>query len=408
MNVNAILAGLQQFSPDRIMTAAGFLLVLLVALAMWLAARRRQARRNIGLSKIAAGLPEGDGPVTRAAPKLSRPDPLEADRLALEMLESDENDAEDIEEIRHTSYTERVNVPNAAARREAAPEPRREPDVAVLAPEPKPEPDPAPRPEPAFRREPEPAPVPAVPVVPPMPEWEFLKTLPFIVRQGLSTGHADMLGIGVEAVFFPAETVNRLDDPVLRLVPFLPADEGELLCRESDRRTFQAGGLYAQPDAVIALRAGGVLAVEYKSRGGRMDDPHRHPRQPAPQGPSADRHRRHGALRLRRRRLRARPAHEQRRLLPEARENARDAARRTHRRRRLLREALCRTQRHQRLRLRGALRRARPDALGQARPLRRRPERRGRTRAHAPLRPPSSQRMRDPKSRRIRKLLCVR
>ena len=314
MNVNAILAGLQQFSPDRIMTAAGFLLVLLVALAMWLAARRRQARRNIGLSKIAAGLPEGDGPVTRAAPKLSRPDPLEADRLALEMLESDENDAEDIEEIRHTSYTERVNVPNAAARREAAPEPRREPDVAVLAPEPKPEPDPAPRPEPAFRREPEPAPaapeprrepdvavlapepkpepdpaprpepafrrepepapVPAVPVVPPMPEWEFLKTLPFIVRQGLSTGHADMLGIGVEAVFFPAEAVNRLDDPVLRLVPFLPADEGELLCRESDRRTFQAGGLYAQPDAVIALRAGGVLAVEYKSRGGRMDDPH--------------------------------------------------------------------------------------------------------------------------------------
>ena len=274
MNVSAILAGLQQLSPDRIMTAAGFLLVLLVALAMWLAARRRQARRNIGLSKIAAGLPEGDGPVTRAAPKLSRPDPLEADRLALEMLESDENDAEDIEEIRHTSYTERVNVPNAAARREAAPEPRREPDVAVLAPEPKPEPDPAPRPEPAFRREPEPAPVPAVPVVPPMPEWEFLKTLPFMVRQGLSTEHADMLGIGVEAVFFPAEAVNRLDDPVLRLVPFLPADEGELLCRESDRRTFQAGGLYAQPDAVIALRAGGVLAVEYKSRGGRMDDPH--------------------------------------------------------------------------------------------------------------------------------------
>ena len=107
-----------------------------------------------------------------------------------------------------------------------------------------------------------------------MPEWEFLKTLPFMVRQGLSTGHADMLGIGVEAVFFPAEAVNRLDDPVLRLVPFLPADEGELLCRESDRRTFQAGGLYAQPDAVIALRAGGVLAVEYKSRGGRMDDPH--------------------------------------------------------------------------------------------------------------------------------------
>lgn len=355
MNVNAILAGLQQFSPDRIMTGRGVPgLVLLVALAMWLAARRRQARRNIGLSKIAAGLPEGDGPVTRAAPKLSRPDPLEADRLALEMLESDENDAEDIEEIRHTSYTERVNVPNAAARREAAPEPRREPDVAVLAPEPKPEPDPAPRPEPAFRREPEPAPVPAVPVVPPMPEWEFLKTLPFIVRQGLSTGHADMLGIGVEAVFFPAEAVNRLDDPVLRLVPFLPADEGELLCRESDRRTFQAEASTHSPTPSSPSGLAGVLAVEYQVPRRPLGRPSRHPRQPcAPRTfcrpssapwcsppPKASPARR--------------PAHEQRRLLPEARENARDAARRTHRRRRLLREALCRTQRHQRLRLRGA------------------------------------------------------
>ena len=167
MNVNAILAGLQQFSPDRIMTAAGFLLVLLVALAMWLAARRRQARRNIGLSKIAAGLPEGDGPVTRAAPKLSRPDPLEADRLALEMLESDENDAEDIEEIRHTSYTERVNVPNAAARREAAPEPRREPDVAVHR-----------GPSPPSGANPNPRPSPPCPSCRPCPSGSFSRRFP--------------------------------------------------------------------------------------------------------------------------------------------------------------------------------------------------------------------------------------
>ena len=175
-----------------------------------------------------------------------------------------------------------------------------------------------------------------------MPEWEFLKTLPFIVRQGLSTGHADMLGIGVEAVFFPAEAVNRLDDPVLRLVPFLPADEGELLARIrpphlSGGRPLRTARRRHRPQGW--RRARRRVQVPRRPHG----RPSRHPRQPAPQGPSADRHRRHGALRLRRRRLRARPAHEQRRLLPEARENARDAARRTHRRRRLLREALCRT-----------------------------------------------------------------
>ena len=265
MNFDAILARLQHLPLDRLMpAAAGLAVAMLLVLALWLAARRRRARRNIGLRKLAATLPKEGNPVTRAVPKFERPDPLEADRLALEML--DDSGAEDIEDIPKTSYTERVNGPEAAR---IAAEPHRAPEATVLAPEPRP----APMPEPSVVRSPAPASVPAVPAVPPMPEWEFLQTLPFVVRRGLSTKHADMLDIGVEAVFFPPEAVNRIDDPVLRLAPFLPEGEGELLCRESDRRTFQAGGLYAQPDALIALKSGGDIAVEYKSRGGRMDLP---------------------------------------------------------------------------------------------------------------------------------------
>ena len=102
------------------------------------------------------------------------------------------------------------------------------------------------------------------------PSWSFLETLPFRMRQGLKTAHADLIGISVEAVFFDPESINRLSDPVLRLVPFLP--DGELLARESDRKTFRMGSLHAQPDAVIQTDSG-LLSVEYKSRGGRSDDP---------------------------------------------------------------------------------------------------------------------------------------
>ena len=102
------------------------------------------------------------------------------------------------------------------------------------------------------------------------PAWSFLETLPFRMRQGLKTMHTDIVGIGVEAVFFDPMTINRLSDPVMRLVPFLP--DGEILVRESDRKTFRMGSLHAQPDAVIETSAG-LLSVEYKSKGGRSDDP---------------------------------------------------------------------------------------------------------------------------------------
>ena len=84
--------------------------------------------------------------------------------------------------------------------------------------------------------------------------------------------HADLCGSGVEAVFFDPEPVSRLDEDAVRLVPFLPANAAKLLLTESDRETFKAGALCAQPDAVLELPAG-LIALEYKSKGGRFDDP---------------------------------------------------------------------------------------------------------------------------------------
>ena len=76
----------------------------------------------------------------------------------------------------------------------------------------------------------------------------------------------------MEAVFFDPEPVSRLDEDAVRLVPFLPANAAKLLLTESDRETFKAGALCAQPDAVLELPAG-LIALEYKSKGGRFDDP---------------------------------------------------------------------------------------------------------------------------------------
>lgn len=127
-------------------------------------------------------------------------------------------------------------------------------------------------PEPAFERTaPEPA---AEPTAAPSPidSGRILLTLPFEAKPGLRTAHAELLGCGVEAVFFDPEKMNALEDERLRLVPFLPASMGSLLARESDRQTFRAGPLTAQPDAVIELE-NGLIALEFKSKGGRLDDP---------------------------------------------------------------------------------------------------------------------------------------
>lgn len=102
---------------------------------------------------------------------------------------------------------------------------------------------------------------------------DLLLSLPFRPIEGLTTGHANFCGMSIEAVFFPA-AVNGLTNPVERIVPFLPPEACTLLFKESDRATFRAGDLFAQPDAVIRI-PGGLVSVEYKSKGGRNDDPER-------------------------------------------------------------------------------------------------------------------------------------
>lgn len=110
------------------------------------------------------------------------------------------------------------------------------------------------------------------PPVSPLANAVVLLTLPFERRPGLTTAHAELCGMGIEAVFFDPELVARIEDDPIRLVPFLPADMGRILFRESDRETFRAGPLRAQPDAVIELTTG-LIALEYKSKGGRPEDP---------------------------------------------------------------------------------------------------------------------------------------
>lgn len=97
----------------------------------------------------------------------------------------------------------------------------------------------------------------------------LLARLPFCNRPGLTTGHAERYGFAIEAVFFSAKAAAGVKDPAVRLIPFLPA--GKVLYKESDRKTFSRGKLFSQPDAVIET-ADGLVALEYKSRGGRLDN----------------------------------------------------------------------------------------------------------------------------------------
>ena len=124
------------------------------------------------------------------------------------------------------------------------------------------------------------APAASAPAAPVAPEalpavrlGDLLLSLPFRPIEGLTTGHANFCGMSIEAVFFPT-AVNGLANPVERIVPFLPPEACTLLFKESDRATFRAGDLFAQPDAVIRI-PGGLVSVEYKSKGGRNDDPER-------------------------------------------------------------------------------------------------------------------------------------
>ncbi|MBP3439252.1 MAG: hypothetical protein J6K46_08060 [Sutterella sp.] len=230
--------------PRESLFLAGVALVLVLLLAVLLLAFRARSRRpeNIGLRRIEADYGEA-APEDRVEPGLPEPDwdPLEETQerqLLTERIREPESPAGEV-------------MPPVPSGRPASQEPVRPAEPA---------------PEPAAQAE-QPVPPRFVRSTPP---WHFLQTLPFAMRRGLTTAHVDMLGIGVEAVFFPPEAVSSQSDPVRRLLPFLP--DGEILYREADRKTFSMGSLFAQPDAVIEIDTG-LIALEYKSRGGREDNP---------------------------------------------------------------------------------------------------------------------------------------
>ncbi|MDY4162795.1 MAG: hypothetical protein SOX97_04325 [Sutterella sp.] len=230
--------------PRESLFLAGSVLVLVLLLTVLVLALRARSRRpeNIGLRRIEADY--GEAPAEeRVEPGLPEPD--------WDPLEETEDRQKLTERIREPEVRTGIDEPPVQTERPAAQEPVRPtapaPDSAVQAEKPA---------APKFVRG--------------TPPWRFLQTLPFAVQRGLTTAHVDMLGIGVEAVFFPPEAASAQSDPVRRLLPFLP--DGEILYREADRKTFSMGSLYAQPDAVIEIETG-LIALEYKSRGERDDNP---------------------------------------------------------------------------------------------------------------------------------------
>jgi hypothetical protein len=79
---------------------------------------------------------------------------------------------------------------------------------------------------------------------------------------------ADLYGITVKAYFFDADVVQRETSLPRRALPFLASMPPKTMFTEQDRQNFYYGELVAQPDAVFE-HGGGLIAVEYKSVGGR-------------------------------------------------------------------------------------------------------------------------------------------
>ena len=254
MTPDALLSLATTLPRETLMLGGGAIVVLLLLLLVLLIRRRSRRPENIGLRRIEADYGEA-AETGRQEPGLPEPDwdPLEHEGMTT--IE------ENVDPQGHR-VTERINEATARVQPAA---PAVEPPVRPTAPAPGMQPEPEPKPVSA------PVETPDVPRFSrPAQPWHFLQTLPFVMRRGLSTAHVDMLGISVEAVFFTPEAAESLSDPVSRLLPFLP--DGEILFRESDHKTFSMGSLFAQPDAVIEIEAG-LISLEYKSRGGRNDNP---------------------------------------------------------------------------------------------------------------------------------------
>ena len=252
----ALLIDIQSWPREILLSAGCAALIFLLAIVLLVVLRRKKKASDIGLRRVETNFsespfdderrePEGDFRDEEAFDPLENAaTPPNGTRVFERVFEPVTHNAEATHVVRETVRPAPVDTRRAEpVMQESAPDIATEPQSETDEP-------------PSFYREEAP--------------WTFLETLPFRMRPGLRTMHADMVGIGVEAVFFDPESVNRLSDPVTRLVPFLP--DGDLLLRESDRKTFLMGSLHAQPDAVIETAAG-LLSVEYKSKSGRSDDP---------------------------------------------------------------------------------------------------------------------------------------
>lgn len=82
---------------------------------------------------------------------------------------------------------------------------------------------------------------------------------------------ADLLGVRVRAFFFDPAEVDARADAVARLLPVLDGCGARLLAADGLRETYHAGGLAAQPDAVLA-HGGGLLCLTQRSGDGRPFD----------------------------------------------------------------------------------------------------------------------------------------
>ena len=83
---------------------------------------------------------------------------------------------------------------------------------------------------------------------------------------------ADVLGVRVRAYFFDPAEVDARSDFASRQLPILRHGTARLLAPEGQRRSYRAGGLLAQPDAVLA-HGDGLLCLAYKGSDGRLMDP---------------------------------------------------------------------------------------------------------------------------------------
>lgn len=99
-----------------------------------------------------------------------------------------------------------------------------------------------------------------------------------MTSQALSTpplpwhDEADLLGVRVRVFFFDPVEVDARGDFVARQIPILRGSAARLLAPVDQRQAYHAGGLLAQPDAVLA-HGDGLLCLAYKGHDGRLFAP---------------------------------------------------------------------------------------------------------------------------------------